>query len=94
MALLLVMTVCLRVYAAFAQRIRRVRNEHGATFPHQQGTRMQNPTARWVLHSFMGIHLLCQGGEWPQGLHRTEEHCHLLKLLGQPYRQFSDVKYS
>ena len=94
MALLMVMTVCLLVYAALEHRIRRALHEQGATFPNQKGKRIQNPTARWVFHYFMGIHLLCQVGEWPQVLNLTEEHCNLLKLLGQPYMQFYDVKYS
>jgi transposase len=94
MALLMVMTVCLRVYAALEYRIRRALNEHGATFPSQTGKRIENPTARWVFHYFMGIHLLYQLGQWPVVLNLTEEHCNLLKLLGQPYMQFYDVKYS
>jgi transposase len=94
MALLMVMTVCLLVYAALEHRIRRALSEHGATFPNQKGKRIQNPTARWVFHYFMGIHLLCQVGEWPQVLNLTEEHGNLLKLLGPPYMQFYDVKYS
>ena len=94
MALLMVMTVCLLVYAALEYRIRRTLSEQGATFPNQKGKRIQNPTARWVFHYFMGIHLLCQVGEWPQVLNLTEEHGNLLKLLGQPYMQFYDVKYS
>jgi transposase len=94
MALLMVMTVCLLVYAALEHRIRRTLSEHGATFPNQKGKRIQNPTAQWVFHYFMGIHWLCQVGEWPQVLNLTEEHGNLLKLLGQPYMQFYDVKYS
>jgi transposase len=94
MALLMVMTVCLLAYAALEHRIRQALNEHGATFPNQKGKRIQNPTARWVFHYFMGIHVLCQVGEWPQVLNLTEEHGHLLKLLGPPYMQFYDVNYS
>jgi transposase len=94
MTLLMVMTVCLLVYAALEHRIRRALHEQGATFPNQKGKRIQNPTARWVFHYFVGIHLLCQVGEWPQVLNLTEEHCNLLKLLGPPYMQFYDVKYS
>ena len=94
MALLMVMTVCLLVYAALAHRIRQALHEQGATFPNQSGKRIQNPTARWVFHYFVGIHLLCQVGEWPQVLNLTEEHGKLLKLLGQPYMQFYHVKYS
>ena len=94
MALLMVMTVCLFVYAALEYRIRQALKDQEATFPDQKGKRIPNPTARWVLHYFVGIHLLCQAGQWPMVLNLTEEHQHLLRLLGQPYMRFYDVKYS
>jgi transposase len=94
MALLMVMTVCLLVYAALEYRIRKALKDHEATFPDQKGKRIQHPTARWVFHYFVGIHLLCQAGQWPMVLHLTEEHQHLLRLLGKPYMQFYDVRYS
>jgi transposase len=94
MALLMVMTVCLLVYAALEYRIRKALKDHDATFPHQTGKRIQHPTARWVFHYFVGIHLLCQVGQWPIVLNLTEEHQHLLRLLGLPYMRFYDVKYS
>ena len=55
MALLMVMTVCLLVYAALEYRIRTALKEHAATFPDQKGKRIQNPTARWVFHYFGGF---------------------------------------
>jgi transposase len=94
MALFMVMTVCLLVYAALEYRIRQALNAHEATFPDQKGKRIRNPTARWVLQYFVGIHWLCQAGQWPIVLNLTEEHQHLLHLLGQPYMQFYDVRYS
>ena len=94
MALVMVMTVCLLVDAALEHRIRQALNEQGATFPNQKGKRIQTPTARWVFQYFMGIHVLYQVGAWPWVLNLTEEHGNLLKLLGQPYMQFYDVKYS
>jgi len=57
MAVLMVMTVCLLVDAALEYRLRTGLKEHEATFPDQQGKRIQNPTARWVFHYFVGIHL-------------------------------------
>ena len=57
MALLMVMTVCVLVYAALAYRIRQARKDHAATFPDQRGKRIQHPTARWVVHYVVGIHL-------------------------------------
>jgi transposase len=94
MALLMVMTVCLLVYAALEYRIRTALKDHEATFPNQLGKRIQHPTARWVFHYFVGIHLLCQAGQWPIVLNLTAEHQHLLRLLGQPYMWLYDVQYS
>jgi transposase len=94
MALLMVMTVCLFVYAALDYRLRQALKDHEATFPDQKGKRIHNPTARWVFQYFVGIHLLCQAGQWPIVLNLTEAHQHLLRLLGQPYMRFYDVKYS
>ena len=74
--------------------MRQARKDHEATLPDQQGKRMQNPTARWVLHSFVGIHLLSVSGQWPLVFNRTEEHCNLLKLLGKSYMRLYGVKYS
>ena len=94
MALLMVMPVCLVVYAALEYRIRKSLKDHEATFPAQKGKRIQHPTARGVFHDFVGIHVLCQAGQWPMVLTLTEEHQHLLRLLGKPDMQFYDVRYS
>ena len=89
MALLMVMTVCLLVYAALEYRIRTALTDHDATFPNQKGKPVQNPTARWVFHYFMGIHVLIIPGQWyPLVVNLTEEHQSLLRLLGKPYERF------
>jgi transposase len=88
MALLMVMTVCLLVYAALEYRIRPALKEHEATFPDQTGKRIQNPTARWVFYYFVGIHLLSLPHQWPIVINLTEEHQHLLQLLGSRYAWF------
>jgi transposase len=88
MALLMVMTVCLLVYAALEYRIRTVLKEHAATFPDQKGKRIQNPTARWVFHYFVGIHVLYIPGQGLMILNLTDEHQHLLHLLGKRYAWF------
>jgi transposase len=88
MAFLMVMTVCWLVYAALEYRIRNALKDHGATFPNQKGTPVQNPTARWVVHFFVGIHVLRIPGQWPLVLNLTEEHQQLLKFLGTPYERF------
>ena len=88
MALLMVMTVCLLVYAALEYRIRTALKEHGATFPDHKGKRIQNPTARWVFHYFVGIHVLSIPGQGLMILNLTDEHQHLLQLLGKRYAWF------
>ena len=88
MALLMVMTVCLLVYAALEYRIRHALQEHEATFPDQKGKRIQSPTARWVFHYFVGIHVLYIPGQGLFVLNLTDEHLHLLQLLGKRYVWF------
>ncbi len=88
MALLMVMTVCLLVYAALEYRIRQALKGQDATFPNQKGQPTQHPTARWVFHYFVGIHLLLIPGQWPLVLNLTEEHQQLLRLLGERYKRF------
>jgi transposase len=55
MALLMVMTICLLVYAALEYRMRTALKEHEATFPDQKGKRIQSPTARWVSTTLWGF---------------------------------------
>lgn len=88
MALFMVMTVCLLVYAALEYRIRTALQDTGATFPDQKGRRIQNPTVRWVFHYFVGIHVLRIPGQPYIVLNLTEEHLHLLQLLGKRYAWF------
>jgi hypothetical protein len=84
----MVMTVCLLVYAALEYRIRKALTDHEATFPDQKGKRIHHPTARWVLHYFVGIHVLYIPGQGLFVLNLTDEHQHLLQLLGKRYEWF------
>jgi transposase len=89
MALLMVMTVCLLVYAALEYRIRKALKDHDTTFPNQKGQPVQNPTARWVFQYFGGIHVLRIPGQWDLlVVNLTEQHQQLLELLGQSYTRF------
>jgi transposase len=88
MALLMVMTVCLLVYAALEYRIRQALRDHEATFPNHKGQPIQHPTTRWVFHYFGGIHLLSIPGQRPLVLHLNETHEQLLRLRGRPYKAF------
>jgi transposase len=85
MALLMVMTVCLLVYAALEYRLRQALREHEETFPDQKGRPTQRPTARWVFHVFMGIHILLGAADKPLILNLQEHHQSVLKVMGTAY---------
>ena len=88
MALMLVMTLCLLVYAALEHRIRDRLKAQEHTFPHQTGKPVANPTARWVFQYFVGIHLLILADGQVLALNLDEHHQRLLELLGQAYEAF------
>jgi transposase len=85
MALLMVMTVCLLVYAALEYRLRRALSANQATFPDQKGRRVQNPTTRWVFYAFVGIHVLSGVATEPVVLNLHADHQRVLRLLGTAY---------
>lgn len=87
MALLMVMTMCLLVYGALEYRIRQALGTHQETFPDQKDRPIQKPTARWVFHYFVGIHVLLGVGEQPFVLNLNAQHHRLLKLLGAAYER-------
>jgi transposase len=85
MALLMVMTVCLLVYAALEYHIRKALKDSQTTFPNQKDLPIQNPTACWVFQYFVGIHLLRIHGEGACVLNLNDQHQQLLRLLGRSY---------
>ena len=85
MALMMVMTLCLLVYAALEHRIREVLKEHNETFPDQKGMPITNPTARWVFQFFGGIHVLVIAQLHVLVLNLNDHHATLLRLLGKRY---------
>ena len=85
MALMMVMTLSLMVYAALEHRIRETLKAHNAAFPNQKGELISNPTARWVFQFFSGIHVLVIGVAQELVLNLNEHQTTLLKLLGERY---------
>lgn len=85
MALMMVMTLCLLVYAALEQRIREVLKAQHETFPDQKGKPTARPTARWVFQYFKGIHLLVVEHVGQLVLNLQQQQSALLELLGQRY---------
>jgi len=92
MALMMVMTICLLVYAALEYRIRQSLKEKKQTFPNQKGKFTENPTIRWIFQYFVGIHLVViQQAQTPvQAIvsNLDEHHRNVLSLLGKRYEAF------
>jgi transposase len=85
MALMMVMTLCLLVYAALEYRLRQALKAHGQTLPNQKGKPIQNPTLRWVFQLFVGIHLLLIQGVQVLMLNLNDLHRQVVGILGPPY---------
>jgi transposase len=82
MALLMIMTVCLMVYAALEYRIRQGLQQQGETVLNQNGKPTNRPTARWIFQCFVGIHILFQEGQCAGIVNLEERHWHIITLLG------------
>lgn len=91
MALLMVMTVCLLVYAALEYRIQQVLKDNCVSVPDQKRKPTSSPTARWVFQLFIDVHLLTLSsnmGSQQLILNLKPELDRLLRLLGPPYLMF------
>jgi len=86
-ALLMIMTLCLLVYAALEYRIRQQLRKEERTVPNQVGKPVQNPTARWIFECFVGIHVLNMPHAQHLVLNLQERHWSILQLLGHRYIQ-------
>jgi transposase len=82
MALLMIMTVCLMVYAALEYRIQQGLQQQGQTVLNQINKPTDRPTARWIFHCFVGIHVLFHGGQCMGILNLNERHWQIINLLG------------
>ncbi len=85
MALLMVMTLCLLVYAAIEWRVRQALQLSQQSLPDQKGKATQRPTARWVFQCFSGIRLLKVMGVQTLVLGINQHHRAVLDLLGNRY---------
>lgn len=85
MALSMIMTLCLLVYAALEFRVREGLKKQNQSVPDQKGKPSQKPTARWVFHLFIGVHILYQQSRKVAILNLKEAHLIIIKLLGYQY---------
>jgi transposase len=88
-ALLMIMTLCLMVYASLEYIIRKELKEQEQTFPNQLGKLVQNPTARWIFECFMEIQMVIIT-QLDQTIiaNIKDRNIRLLNLLGERYWHF------
>ena len=87
MALTMIMTLCLLVYAALEYKIRQALKESSQTFPNQKGEMIPNPTVRWIFQFFTGIHVLLIQELQAVVLNMNQYHFLIVRLLGVEYEK-------
>jgi len=87
MALLMVMTVCLMVYAALEYRLREALTKNDQTIPDQMGRPDKRPTMRWVFQLFTGIHVLHIPDRASLILNLKSHHKNIVQILGATYQR-------
>ena len=86
-ALLMVMTLCLLVYAALEYKIRKKLRANGENFLDQKKKTTQNPTTRWVFFCFLGLHVIYLDGKKKEVTNLKSRHHIILHCLGPPYQK-------
>lgn len=84
-AMLMIMTLCLLVYAALEYKIRKELKKQDKTFPNQLGKPVQNPTTRWVFECFFAIHELYMLQTPKMTIGVNDNHRIILEILGSNY---------
>ena len=87
MALTMIMTRCLLVYATLEHRIRQSLKTASESFPNQKGQNIENPTEQRVFQFFSGIHVLIIQQMQEIVLNMNYYHILLLELLGEEYKK-------
>jgi len=87
-AMLMIMTLCLMVYAALEYKIRKELKEQDKSFPNQLGKPINNPTARWIFECFFAIHILYISHTQKMAVGLNEQHKIILELLGRSYWEY------
>jgi len=86
-ALLMVMTLCLLVYAAIEHKVRQKLRENGEKFLDQKKRATKSPTGRWIFFCFLGLHIVYVNGKKIQVTNLKERHRVILHCLGPPYQK-------
>jgi len=87
-ALMMIMTLCLMVYAALEHEVRCLLAETKTSVPNQLGKPTEKPTMRWLFQLFKGIHILYDNEKPPICLNIKKIHEKVLNLLGINYIKY------
>jgi transposase len=88
-ALLMIMTLCLMVYAGLEYTIRKELKAQDKSFPNQLGKPVQYPTTRWIFECFMEIQMVMISRLNQNVIANLKErNIMLLDLLGERYWRF------
>lgn len=87
-ALLMVMTLCLLVYAAIEHKARQKLQELGENFLDQKKKPSQRPTARWIFFCFLGLHVVIINGIRNRVTNLKDRHRTMLMCLGPLYQRY------
>jgi transposase len=91
-AMLMIMTLCLMVYAALEYKIRKELKAQDKTFPNQLGKPIQNPTARWIFENFHEIQIVMIEALKQQVIaNLLERNQFILDLLGSRYWHYYTI---
>ena len=86
-AMLMIMTLCLMIYAAIQHRIRYELKKQSKCFPDMKRKAGQNPTARWVFFCFQGVNVLHVGTQERHITGLQERQLTIINILGHPYQE-------
>ena len=86
-ALLMVMTLCLSVYASIERRIRNELKQQQKMFPYMKKKPYQNPAACWVFYCFQGIYVLTINDSERCIVGLQERQLTIIAILGSPYQE-------
>jgi len=86
--LLMIMTLCLMVYAILEHQVRSRLAQTKTNLPDQLGKPTQKPTMRWVFQLLKGIHILYIDEDSTISLNVKEIHEKVISLLGTNYRKY------
>ena len=88
MALMMIMSLCLMVYAAVEYKIRLELAANDVKFPNQKGKMVDNPTARWVFFYFRGVTVLTLPDGSSQITNMNQHHTMVIGLLGAAFEYY------